>query len=230
MFVRSPFAHALITGVDASEAVKAPGVLAVYTSADLGPAPCRRSPTSTKSARALPLAKEQVRFVGDMVAVVAAESRAPAVDAAELVVVDYERCPAVVDLEAAVGRGAPLQFEAVGSNVAAGGRDTDATRPAGRCRRGRPGPDRKPADGGRPRWRATPSRSSPATTGDTTLTVLRRDPDAPPGRNQAVEIFGLDPTQVRVVAPHVGGAFGGKAGVAPSTPWPWPWPSASGGR
>ncbi len=129
VFVRSPFAHARIAGVDAAEAAKAPGVLAVYTSADLG---TRALPSfanvNDKCPRAA-LAVDKVRYVGDPVALVVAETRALAVDAAELVDVDYDELPVVIDLDAAVADDAPLQFEALGSNVAARRRDKDRSDP-----------------------------------------------------------------------------------------------------
>ncbi len=67
-----------------------------------------------------PLAEGKVRFVGEAVAMVVAETKAAAVDAAELVDVEYETLHAVVDLEQAVADGAPLQFEEIGTNLVAG--------------------------------------------------------------------------------------------------------------
>ena len=81
-----------------------------------------------------PLARGKVRFVGDIVAAVVAETQAQAVDAAEVVVVDYEPLPAVVDLEAAVAEGAPLLFADTGTNVGL------ATAPARTTRRPRRAP------------------------------------------------------------------------------------------
>src|SRR5690348_798725 len=89
VFVRSPFAHARITGIDTSEAEAAPGVLAVYTSADLGDGPVPAFAVINKLAPRYALARDKARYVGDPVALVVAESRAAAVDAAELVDVDY---------------------------------------------------------------------------------------------------------------------------------------------
>ena len=104
-------------------------MLAVYTSADLG---TRALPSfanvNDKCPRAA-LAVDKVRYVGDPVALVVAETRALAVDAAELVDIDYDELPVVVDLDAAVADDAPLQFEALGSNVAARRRDKDRSDP-----------------------------------------------------------------------------------------------------
>ena len=100
-FVRSPFARARIDGIDASEALAMPGVEAVFTAADLNPAVGEAwysmiGPHMPDTPRP-PLAEGEVRFVGDPVALVVAESRYLAEDAAELVVVDFEPLPAVAD-------------------------------------------------------------------------------------------------------------------------------------
>src|SRR5919198_3427010 len=123
VFVRSTVAHAELRSVDTSDAAAMPGVAGVFTADNLDlPASSGPMVVNPDFARP-PLAKGKVRFVGDIVAAVAAETRAAAVDAAEQVVVDYEPLPAVVDPEAATEPGAPLQFEALGTNVAAGSRE-----------------------------------------------------------------------------------------------------------
>jgi carbon-monoxide dehydrogenase large subunit len=106
-FVRSPHAHAVLTSVNTEKAQKAPGVLAVYTGADLAAAkvgglPCGWLITDVKGQPMKeppypPLAQGKVRHVGERVAVVIAETAAQARDAAELVEVDYEVLPAVAD-------------------------------------------------------------------------------------------------------------------------------------
>jgi carbon-monoxide dehydrogenase large subunit len=107
VLVRSPYAHAAVRSVDLSEALASPGVVAAYAGADLrdawaGGLPCAWSVTADmKAPLHLPLAVEQVAYVGDAVAVVVARSGYEAADAAAAVVVDYEPLPAVVDLEAA---------------------------------------------------------------------------------------------------------------------------------
>jgi CO/xanthine dehydrogenase Mo-binding subunit len=95
-------AHARIRGVDAAGALALPGVVAVLTAADLPLA------TTGTDRTAEPLAREEVVFAGQPVALVIADTEAGAEDAAEAVVVDYEPLPAVVDLEAAMEPGAPL--------------------------------------------------------------------------------------------------------------------------
>ena len=116
-FVRSPFAHANITGVDTSEADGMPGVAAVYTASNLDIPSFQAFPMLPDILNRPMLASERVRFVGDIVAAVVADSREAAADAAEAVVVDYDPLPAVVDMEKAIEPDAPVLFDAVGSNV-----------------------------------------------------------------------------------------------------------------
>ena len=106
-FVRSPLAHARITSIDVSAAVDSPGVIAVFTGAELvdecPSLPCAWPVTEDMKLPAHPpMAVDKVRHAGDPVAVVVARDRAAAVDAAEKVVVDYDPLPAVVDLEDAL--------------------------------------------------------------------------------------------------------------------------------
>ena len=145
-FVRSPHAHALVTGIDVSEAERLPGVVATFTHADLDLPAFHSFGMALNPACARPaLADGKVRFVGEPVVAVVAETVAQAEDAAEVVLVDYEPLPAVVDPEAALAEGAPIQFDELGSNLAAGQRDHGGHRAAGRRRRRRAGPVRQPA-------------------------------------------------------------------------------------
>ncbi|WP_182347666.1 xanthine dehydrogenase family protein molybdopterin-binding subunit [Tomitella gaofuii] len=122
--LRSPVAHARITGIDVSEARGMPGVVAVYTGADLGeeqgslPNAWPVTPDQ-KAPPAPPLAVDTVNFAGDAVAVVVARSDYEAHDALEGIDVDYEDLPVVLDLESAVADGAELVHPALGSNVSA---------------------------------------------------------------------------------------------------------------
>ena len=119
-FVRSPFARAAIRGIDTAAAAHAPGVQRVFTAADLNrdvkeqwhTSMGKESPETPRP----PLAEEEARFVGDPVALVVAATRAQAEDAAELVDVDYEELPAVVDYLTAEDAGA-LVHDGHGSNV-----------------------------------------------------------------------------------------------------------------
>jgi aerobic carbon-monoxide dehydrogenase large subunit len=120
-FVRSPEAHATVTSIDASAALARPGVLAVYTGEDLELAaglPMAWVPPGVeiKTPEHWPLAKGVVRHVGQAVAVVIADDKYGAVDAAEDVIVEYEPLPVVTDPEAALQDGSPLVHEEFGTN------------------------------------------------------------------------------------------------------------------
>jgi aerobic carbon-monoxide dehydrogenase large subunit len=122
--LRSPHAHAEIKGVDTAKAKAAPGVLAVYTGGDMqvGGLPCGWLIHSKDgSPMAEPphpvLAQGKVRHIGDPVAVVIAETRAEAKDAAELIAVDYNTLPAVVSAEDALKPGAPQLHEQAKGNL-----------------------------------------------------------------------------------------------------------------
>src|SRR5215467_14290414 len=122
--LRSPHAHARIVRVDTAAARAARGVVEVLTHHDAPelarPIPMRMSDRGIMN-RFLqhPLARDSVRYVGDPVAVVLAEDRYRAEDAAELVEVDYDALPVVVDAREAARPGAPLLFPEVGTNVVA---------------------------------------------------------------------------------------------------------------
>ena len=107
--VRSPVAHAKLVNVDVSAAQQAPGVLAVFTGRDFaeeqGSIPCAWPVTPDMVNPGHPsIAVEEVNHVGEAVAVIAARSRAAAMDAMELVDVDYDQLPVVLDMEKAVGQ------------------------------------------------------------------------------------------------------------------------------
>ncbi len=125
--LRSPVAHARIRGIDTTAALESPGVLAIYTGADIesddivqhldtpgasavAPAPIVVPPREL-------LASDTVRFVGDNLAFVVAETVAQARDAADLIIVDYEDLPVVTDPEAAIEEGAPRIWEDAVDNV-----------------------------------------------------------------------------------------------------------------
>lgn len=128
-FLRSDYAHARILSIDASEARKRPGVVAVYTADDFGdfwkPGPLQVPPPtaipgSQFNARTLvPIAKDKIRFSGEPLAVVIAESRYIAEDAFDDIVVDVEVLPAVVDLEKAWEDTSVLVHDDLPSNMAA---------------------------------------------------------------------------------------------------------------
>lgn len=206
-FVRSPHAHARLRGVDTSTAAAAPGVVAVYAAADLDLPAHHGFVVVHPDLERPPLATDRVRFVGEPVAVVVAETAAAATDAAELVEVDYEPLPAAVDPEAAVAEGAPEQYPGLGSNLAAGvragGDPLEGAEVVVRARLVNQRLAVLPMEGDAIDVDATGERL-----------VVHVSTQMPHGfRDQAARIFGLEPAAVRVVAPHVGGGFGGKAGV-----------------
>ncbi|MDF1602361.1 xanthine dehydrogenase family protein molybdopterin-binding subunit [Nocardioides sp. YIM 152315] len=208
-FVRSPLAHAVVASIDTTEAAAAPGVVGVFTAADLGDGAVPPFAVVNPAVERHALATDKVRYVGDPVALVVAETRAQAVDAVELVEVDYDDLPAVVDMERALEPGAPLQFEELGSNVAASRKDDDQDDPwegAAHVVRVRMENQRvatAPIEG-----HAILVRPG---ADEVTVHVATQQPHG--ARDQVAAFTGLDPDRVRVVAPHVGGAFGGKAGV-----------------
>ncbi|MCW2713389.1 MAG: carbon monoxide dehydrogenase, partial [Frankiales bacterium] len=119
--LRSPMAHAKILSVDVSGALQVPGVIAAFSGADLadvqGALPCAWPVTPDMvHPDHPPLAVDEVRYVGDGVAVVIARDRYTAVDALEAIAVEYEQLPAVVDMEAALAEGADLVHSDKGTN------------------------------------------------------------------------------------------------------------------
>ena len=217
-FVRSPIAHAAITGIDTSAAKDAPGVVAVLTVADmddLPPPPPDSGMTGTEGAP-LPLggkwsepllAIDKVRFVGEPVAIVITDDQYQGEDAAELVSVDYEPLPAVVGYDSALG-GDSLLFPDAGSNVAVStGFSADDTAfdgcevvVTGQIINQRLAP--VPLEG----------RAVAAVWEGGKLTVWASTQNAQISRF-ILTALGLDPANIRVVAPDVGGGFGAKIGV-----------------
>lgn len=118
--LRSPHAHARITSIDTSAALEVPGVVAVYTHKDVahyGVIPCLVPLSGEVQTPRVLLADDTVRFVGDGVAFIVADSREAARAGAEAVWVDYEELPAVASIAAATAPGAPVIWEAAGSNT-----------------------------------------------------------------------------------------------------------------
>lgn len=216
-FVRSPIAHARIQGIDVSEAATMPGVVAVLTAADLGVGPFHGFMVLNEACARPPLATDKVRFVGEAVAMVVAATDAQAADAAEMVVVDYEPLPAVADVVAAVADGAPLQFEEIGTNVVAGlpGRDPGALEGAAHVVRAQLENQRVavvPMEGDA--IAAVPGDASSGGPEDDYRMTVYVSTQMPHGFAQAVQrVLGFADGELRVIAPHVGGGFGAKAGV-----------------
>jgi len=122
VLVRSPLAHALIKSIDTAEALKSPGVIAVFTGEDLkeelGSLPCGWVVPDTKEVPHPPLAVDRVRYVGDAVVAVLAESAAQASDGASVVDVEYEELDAVIDMNDALADGAVQLHEDAPNNTA----------------------------------------------------------------------------------------------------------------
>jgi carbon-monoxide dehydrogenase large subunit len=211
VFVRSPFAHARITAIDTGEAERAPGVLGVFTAEAFGPAPVPAFAEVNKQVQRTALASGKVRFVGDPVALVVAETRAQAVDAAELVDVDYDELPVVADMEAALADDAPLQFEELGSNIAASRADAGDGDPLA----GAAHVVRLRIENQRVATAPMEGHAILAQPREDGLTVWLATQQPHLSRDLIARFTGLEKEQVRVVAPHVGGAFGGKAGIIP---------------
>ena len=119
-FVRSPHAHARILDVDVSAACAVPGVVAVLTATELDPFVSPQvvaGPPGLKTPQVRPLASDKVRYVGDPVALVVAETAALAADGRDLVVVDYEPLRAVVRMDDALDPASPPLFDDLGDNL-----------------------------------------------------------------------------------------------------------------
>ncbi len=219
-FLRSDYAHARLRHIDVSAARGRPGVVAVYTAEDMGkdwrPGPPLVSPPPTikdivfNSRTQVPLVKDKVRHAGEPLAVVIAESRYIAEDALEDILVDLEPLEAVVDLEKALEPGTPLVHDDLDTNLAAHlkqekGNYATARRKADLIVRRRIIIDRCAAGAMENRgivahWDA---KSQHLTMWNTTQAPI-------PLRNGLAGMFGLSASQVRVIAPFVGGGFGPK--------------------
>ena len=207
-FVRSIWAHARITSIDTTAARALEGVQ-VFTAADVDLAVNPAPPFIGIDARMFRpfLAADKVRFAGDLVAVVLAGDRATAVDAADLVDVEYDALPVVIDIEQAV-RDEVLLFEAVGTNVCL--RHPPASTDAGLldgCDVVTAGTIFSQRIAACPvEARATLAQFG----GDGRLTVWLSTQTPHQDKMVLGLLLGLEAEQVRVVAPDVGGGFGGK--------------------
>lgn len=217
--VRSTVAHARIRSIDVSAAADMPGIFAVFTAADLagsaGSFPIQPAPgAEIASAPLTLLAQEKVRFVGEPVAVVLAESEALAEDGASMVDVDYDWLEPVVSLEDSRSD-RTLLHEELGSNRAlfwrgGSGSFESAVAEADFVVR---------ASFSIPRLAAAPMeprgclvRFDPAS-GEFDMWASAQDPHRP--KAQLAQILGVDPESIRVRLPAVGGAFGSKGALAP---------------
>ncbi len=214
VFVRSIEAHATIRSIDTAAAASAPGVTAVLTADDLDVAPHHGFVKVADAFAHKPLADETVRFVGDPIAMVVAATYDQAVDAAELVAIDFGKLEAVVDPEAAFDPSAPVVFEAKGDNIALSAVDphSDALAGADHVVRGRYVNQRVAGVPLEPNSAAAiPPRWDGSTDDRLTFYAANQMPHLV--LSQLAGALGMETAQVHVITPHVGGGFGAKAGL-----------------
>ena len=207
VFVRSPFAHARVTGIDTSAAVGAPGVLAAFTAADLPMVPVWEIHIIPESLGQPPRAVDMVRYVGERVVALVADTLAHALDAAERVVVDYEPLDAIVDPRDALDPTSAPLHPCLGSNVALTW-ETEPEEPLSI------GPVVARGTIHMPRVAVAPMEPLSIVVipgADDTLLVHPATQSPHGTRVQLARSLGIPYTQIRVVVPNVGGGFGGKA-------------------
>ncbi|HET6318471.1 MAG TPA: xanthine dehydrogenase family protein molybdopterin-binding subunit, partial [Chloroflexota bacterium] len=225
-FVRSPHAHARITSIDSSAARALPGVVAVFTGTDVNQAfgvlPGKSGEEGARNPKRTILADGEVRFVGEAIAVVVAESADVARDASDLVEIDYETLPFVTDLEEAAKDGAPLVHASLGSNVCFHQEEHHGEVDAAFAQADAV-VERRIVN---QRVAALPMECRATLAeyrrGEGSLVVYAGTQFPHVMRNKIAELLGLRENQVRVIAPEVGGGFGAKANIYPDemlVPW-----------
>jgi len=216
-FRRSDHSHALIKGIDYAQAQASEGVIGVFSAADIedlySPLRAGSRMKNYHDTELVVLARDKVRFVGEAVVAVVAKSRYQAEDAAELVEIDYEELPTVIDPEAALTEGSTLLHDDAGTNVLADRSfekgDIDpafadaALKVAGTFRFRRKTPI------------AMENRAYLAEYEKGRGKLTLHSSTQVPGiiRDALVETLSMSGNKVRVVAPDVGGGFGGKASL-----------------
>jgi carbon-monoxide dehydrogenase large subunit len=216
-FVRSVVAHARIRSVDVSAALDAPGVIAAFTAADLAGVPVVAAPfpgmVNEHMTQTL-LASDVVRFVGEPVAVVVTEGRYQGEDAADLVDVDYDVLPPVVEMADADGPGAAVLFPEAGTNVAATFGDVATLK--GDLFDGCEVVISRTIVNQRVAPAPMETRAAAAAWGpDGRLTAWIPNQGAQGTRTALAGMLGMDEAGVRIITPDVGGAFGAKFGADP---------------
>src|SRR5579875_3120825 len=215
--MRSPYAHAKINSVDLSRARNHPGVIMALSGEDIGDkigslpcvAPAQHVPVHPV------LARGKVRFVGEPVAIVVAENPYVARDAIDLINVEFDPLPAVVDVEKALESGAPLVHEEFGTNLVTRAEVTS------------PGFEKAMAEAQRTlkfrliNQRLTPTMMEPRAVlanwerGYKQLTLWSSTQIPHLLRSQLADMLKLPENKIRVIAPEVGGGFGAKLNVYP---------------
>ncbi len=213
--LRSPYAHARIQSIDVSRALALPGVYLVLTAADLGeaggplplliPHPALTEPRTQRA-----LAVDEVRYVGEAVAFVVADSRYIAEDALELIEVDYEPLPVVSSLDTATSENASLVHAGVARNIAANLVQTVGDPDAAFAQAARVVTGRYRMDRGAAHPMETRGIVAEWNDIEQSLTCWISTQGPIPIRNGLAMLFGLPEHKVRVMAPDVGGGFGPK--------------------
>lgn len=210
-YVRSTLAHGVITDIDVSDAVSMPGVIAVWTAKELGMSAANPfHPLMNQEFKRPFLASDRVRYVGEPVAVVIAETKAQGADAAERVIVDYEPLPVVLDLDDAytdkvllhpdAGTNTIMTFDHGGDDNIFDGCDVVVELTI-ENQKVAPVP--------------MEVRAAAATWDGTRLTQYTCSQGTHGARDGLAAALGLDPANVRSITPDVGGGFGAKNGIYP---------------
>ncbi len=225
-FVRSPYPHARIVAVDSAAALAMPGVLKIVTGAELVAAGVKPIPGSSGFRRAdgspevsplrRVLAHERVRFVGEAVAAVVAQTLQQARDAAEAVLVDYDELPMVVDVNDATAPGAPALAPQAPDNIACETRYGSVEATAAAFAKARHVVALDIVNQRLQALTLEPRSVLAAFDKTSQRLTIRMSTQMPTGvRNSVCDALGLAQEQVRVVVGDVGGGFGMKTGVYP---------------
>jgi carbon-monoxide dehydrogenase large subunit len=217
-FVRSPFPHAAVLGIDVAEALQVPGVRAVITIDDLDGVAGPLVPAGPPDLLVAPfpaLARDRVRLVGDPVAVVVADSRAEAEDGVEAVEVDYDPLPGVGDMDDVLAGGTELVFPELGDNVLHRSThrygDTDAAFAAAHHRVVSARLDQHRHANVPMECRGIVAAFDPAA-GTLEVQAAHQSPHAL--RMHLADVLGLPAHAVRVRCGDIGGSFGQKFGLS----------------
>jgi carbon-monoxide dehydrogenase large subunit len=217
--IRSPYAHAVVRGIDASAARFQPGFIGLLTAADLPPdigvLPCVDALPGALPVYQTVLARGVVRYVGEPVAILVADDAYRAEDLAELVAVAYDPLPPVLDADAATHPDSPLLYPALGSNVAQDVRQEVGDPNAAFAQATSILTETFPIH----RVAASPLETRGAIASiepDTGRILLRCSTQVPQVlRDTIVAALGIPPATLRVVSPHIGGGFGAKEAIYP---------------
>ncbi|MGQ0545865.1 MAG: xanthine dehydrogenase family protein molybdopterin-binding subunit [Betaproteobacteria bacterium] len=226
VFVRSDRAHAEILGIEKEEALKMPGVIAVLTGEDIEAAGLKPLPAAAPmkgrggAEQLLPrrpaLAQGRVRYVGDPVALVVAETSAQAQDAAEVVAIEYRELPAVIDAREALKPGAPQLHDNIPGNLLldfAGGDEAATNAAFARAARVVKLTSYHTRVVGNP---MEPRAATGVYEAANDLYLLYATTQGATGmRGQMASVLGVPPEKVRVVAEEVGGGFGVRFNIYP---------------